>query len=478
MRPRAMRPAAPAIGPRGLLLALMAAQICLHGAMAGIRLALPLLVLRQGARYGVPAEMAAGVLLGLFAAVPVLTAMQAGRWTDRRGYHRPVHCAAGLLMAGAAVAVLATASTGWGAHPDLAAADPPWRVALQAVLLVVAAALVGTGCNAGLIAMQRCAPLAARWGRAPGQAPEAGELQRAFSWTGMAPSVSNSLGPLLAGLLIDGAGFPAACAVLGLAPLGTLLASARVPRAMAPGTAEAARTAAAAVPAVLVVPTDPAPAPAAAAAPHGPRLSVRGLLAMPGVPGILLVNWFFSGSWDLHAFLGPLLGTQLGLSATAIGAVMGCFAASVTLVRLLSPTIARRWDEATVLTTALALVAAVFAVYPWAVGAWSMGACATALGLALGVAQPMILSTLHQLAPAGQEGEVIALRSAVINLSGTLLPMVFGVLGNALGVAVLFRGMAVVLLLNLGQPRRLARVIAATRVKSAAQADAGARPDR
>ena len=35
------------------------------------------------------------------------------------------------------------------------------------------------------------------------------------------------------------------------------------------------------------------------------------------------------------------------------------------------------------LAGAMALVAATFAVYPWAGNAWTMGACATVLGLAL-----------------------------------------------------------------------------------------------
>ena len=67
-----------------------------------------------------------------------------------------------------------------------------------------------------------------------------------------------------------------------------------------------------------------------------------------------------------------------------------------------------------------------------------MGACAVLLGLALGSVQPMIMSTLHQITPHERHGEAIALRSMTINPSSTLMPLVFGVAGAALGAAALF----------------------------------------
>jgi hypothetical protein len=52
--------------------------------------------------------------------------------------------------------------------------------------------------------------------------------------------------------------------------------------------------------------------------------------------------------------------------------------------------------------------------------------------------QPMIMSGLHHLTPAPRHGEAIALRSIVINLSSSVLPLVFGAAGAAIGVASLF----------------------------------------
>ena len=85
------------------LVALIVGQICLHSCMTGVRLAGPLQVLRQS-----HSAWAVGVLLGLFAAAPVLLALHAGRLADRHGYHRPLQTAVGLTMIGGVFAVLST----------------------------------------------------------------------------------------------------------------------------------------------------------------------------------------------------------------------------------------------------------------------------------------------------------------------------------------------------------------------------------
>lgn len=434
-----------------ILVALVIGQICLHAAMAGLRMALPLMLLRQGGLDWLGGEAAAGLLLGLFSVVPVVTAVRAGRWTDRRGYHRPVRSAVVIVVLAGLVAVPAA---GWpwlwslsGLAGDATHGAPGL---VQLLLLGLAASLAGTGSNLGLIAIQRSAGRLASHGRAtddggPADRDEAtrAELKKVFSWLGIAPSLSNVIGPMLAGFLIDAIGFPGACAAMALLPLGTLLCAARVPVGLAPGsqTSPAAR----------------ASSGQAAKASAGPaRHGVLALFALPGVGGILLANWFFSTAWDLHTFLVPLMGHQNGLSASAIGTVLGVFALAVTAIRLIVPLIAERLTERHVMSGAMLVIGAVFAVYPWATTVGTMAMCAVVLGLAQGIVQPMILSTLHQLAPPDQQGEVIALRSAVINLSSAILPLVFGLLGGALGPALLFRTMAVLLWVGAWLPQRLA----------------------
>ena len=361
------------------LLALIGGQIALHSCMAGVRMAAPLQALNEG-----HAAWAVGVLLGLFAAAPIALAMSAGRLADRHGYHRPLRIAVALEVVGGVFAVLSSVLVGAGAF----------------VALCVAAMLTGAGANFGLIVIQRTAGRMAR---------DATELKRIFSWLGLAPALSNVVGPVLAGTLIDSGGFRLAFVVLAALPLASLAWARRVP----------------------VEARD-------AAAPRPAQRSSWRLLETPGFGRLLLVNWLLSSSWDVHSFVVPILGHERGFSASAIGLVLGVFATSVAVIRLAIPVLAHRLKESQVLMAAMIGVALVFAVYPFARTAWLMGVCAVVLGLALGAVQPMIMTTLHQITPDDRHGEAIALRSMAINLSSALMPLAFGFAGAAFGASVLF----------------------------------------
>jgi MFS family permease len=361
------------------LLALIGGQIALHSCMAGVRMAAPLQALNDG-----HAAWAVGVLLGLFAAAPIVLAMSAGRLADRYGYHRPLRIAVALEVTGGMFAVLSSVLAGAGAF----------------IALCVAAMLTGAGANFGLIVIQRTAGRMAR---------DATELKRVFSWLGLAPALSNVVGPVLAGTLIDSGGFRLAFVVLAALPLVSLVWARRVPVEARDSTA-------------------PRPA---------QRSSWR-LLETPGFGRLLLVNWLLSSSWDVHSFVVPILGHERGFSASAIGLVLGVFATAVAVIRLAIPVLAHRLKESQVLMTAMVGVALVFAVYPFARTAWLMGVCAIVLGLALGAVQPMIMTTLHQITPDDRHGEAIALRSMAINLSSALMPLAFGFAGAAFGASVLF----------------------------------------
>jgi len=366
------------------LLALIGGQIALHSCMAGIRMAAPLAALREG-----HAAWAVGVLLGLFAAAPVVLALAAGRLADRHGYHVPIRVAVALTVVGGICAVVATlVPTG------------------QFIGLCVAALLTGAGTSFGLIAIQRSAGRMAHGGT---------DLKRIFSWLGLAPALANVVGPVVAGTLIDLAGFQLAFAVLAALPLASLVWARFVPVEARVEAAAAER-----------------------------RPNSWDLLGEPGFARLLFVNWLLASSWDVHTFLVPILGHQRGFSASAIGLVLGVFSIAVAAVRLVIPLLAHRLRESHVLVGAMLTCATVFAVYPFAHSSWVMGCCAVVLGLALGAVQPMVMTTLHQLTPAARHGEAIALRSMAINLSSAVMPLGFGLAGATLGASALFWLMGVV----------------------------------
>ena len=67
-----------------------------------------------------------------------------------------------------------------------------------------------------------------------------------------------------------------------------------------------------------------------------------------------------------------------------------------------------------------------------------MCGCAVLLGITLGSVQPMVMAMLHHLTPDNRHGEALAFRSMAINISSTLMPLLFGATGTLVGAAVLF----------------------------------------
>jgi MFS family permease len=367
------------------LLPLIVGHMCLHGAMAGTRMAAPLLALKLG--YG---AWAVGCLLALFSLMQVFLALPAGRYADRHGLKRPV-----------ALGVVAAVGGAW-----LAVLWPRFEV------LCVTALCMGGATGVASIALQR------HVGRA---AHDATELKRAFSWLAIGPAASNFFGPVMAGLLIDHAGvwlggtaadtngFRAAFLCMAMLPLLTWLWIRHTPE------------------------LPPVVHPAGV-----PRTTAWQLLNEPAMRRLLLVNWLLSSCWDVHTFVVPVLGHERGFSASVIGAILGSFAVAAACVRLVMPLLAARLKEWVVVSGAMLVTALLFAVYPFMHAPLSMGVCSVLLGLALGSVQPMIMSTLHQITPHALHGQALGLRLMSINLSSVLMPMLFGTAGMVVGVSVVF----------------------------------------
>ena len=360
---------------------LITGQIFLHASMTGMRLATPLLALQQGY-----STLAVGVLLALFSLTQVFMAIPAGRFTDRHGLRRPVQISVTIAMLGAGAAIF----------------FPVFPV------LCLGALTTGGATGFTVIALQR------HVGR---MSSDANQLKETFSWLAIGPSVSNFIGPFFAGVLIDhagavpadSAGFRAAFIMLCLMPLMAWYWIRQVKEQ----------------------PMEPLH-------PEHANARVWDLLKEPLMRRLLLVNWLLSSCWDVHTFVVPVLGHERGFSASVVGTILGSFAVASALIRVVLPWIARRLQEYRLLTGAMILAGVIFGIYPFFELPFAMGVCSVCLGLVLGVVQPMIMSTLHQITPAHRQGEALGLRIMAVNASSVVMPLIFGAAGAVAGVSAVF----------------------------------------
>jgi predicted MFS family arabinose efflux permease len=322
-----------------------------------------------------------GLLMSLMMLVPTFVAVPIGRWVDRAGYRRP----AAISLAGVVAGLLLAA-----ALPTLAG------LALTSVVVGSAFMIAHVGVNNAI------GHLAGAAGRA-----------RAFGLMAVGFSLSALVGPLLAGVAIDTVGYRFAFLLLALpAALAGLLLRDAPP--LPPREEEQAVA----------------------------RKGVADLLRLSRLRAVLIVSAMISAGWDLFTFLVPLHGARSGLSATAIGIVAGAFGVGSATVRMLLPWIARRVSEWRLIAAALVLSATGYLLFPFCTTASTMVPLAFALGLVLGSGQPTVMSLLHVAAPPNRTGEAVGLRSAMISLGQTVLPLGFGAVGSAVGMLPLFWGVA------------------------------------
>nr|WP_275255860.1 MFS transporter [Achromobacter ruhlandii] len=355
-----------------------------HVALTGGRITVSLTALQMGL-----STFKVGTLVAVFAVLPMLFSVRAGRWVDRVGIVRPLVIGTTLVAVGTAL---------------------PFLSQTQFALLV-ASCCIGIGFMLHQVATQDLLGHA-----------EPTQRLRNFSLMSLALAGSGFSGPLIAGLAIDHLGTRLA---FGLLTLGPLLSAAGL---------YALRHQLKAVDSQL------------AGAKEAQRRRVTELLAVPALRRILMVNTILSGAWDTHLFVVPIFGVATGLSATTIGVILASFAAATFIIRLVLPLIQRRVRSWTLVRVAMATAAIDFMLYPLFTDVGVLIVLSFILGLALGCCQPSMLSLLHQHSPPGRAAEAVGLRMALINGSQVSLPLTFGALGAVIGVAPLFWAYSVALM--------------------------------
>jgi predicted MFS family arabinose efflux permease len=379
----AARRTAPHIAGAGMtLVRIIGIAVLAHMAFVAARMTGSLYALANKA-----STFTVGVMMALFALVPMLIAVRAGRWLDAVGPWRPTLTGLLLMLGGTLLPALF-----------------PYATADVAPLLV-AAAMIGTGSTLTMLSVQQVV----------GERADPNHRAAAFSWLALGASISGFTGPVASGMLIDTFGHRAAFAVLVIVVL-LALALTWANRALLPvrdGTV-----------------TGPEP------------LHPFELLKHDRLRHVLIASALVSMAWDLQTFVVPVHGTRVGLSAAQIGFVLGCFAVATFTIRLAMPVLSRRFSEWQVLTYTLFNTTVAFALFPLFSSLAPLMTVAFLLGLGLGAAQPNVMSLLHSRSPEGRVGEALGLRTTIMNSSHVVLPLVFGAFGSVLGAAAMFWAMA------------------------------------
>ena len=345
-----------------------------HVAFNGSRVSVTLYAIHQGA-----STLTVGVLVAMYALLPALLSVSVGRWIDRAGMEKP-------LMLGSAAVGIGTMLP--FLFPGLAVLYATSVIVGVAFMLINVAAYHAVG---------------------EMSAPEDRAVN--FSYVALGFSTSAFIAPILSGVGIDNFGHRATFLLLASFTILPVLALS-----------------------LKLVPL-PVPAPR----PHGDAAGdVFDLLRDTQLRRLFITMAILTVAWDVYGFAIPVHGVRIGLSASQIGIVMGTFAAATFTVRLATPFFVTRVHPWSLLVASLMIAGVSFFALAFANSVGMMMALMFLLGLGLGAPQPMILTLLHESAPAGRAGEALGLRTTLINGSQTVMPLIFGAVGAALGLGPVF----------------------------------------
>ena len=359
--------------------------ILLHLTFAGCRVTLSLFALHLEST-----ALTVGILISLLAAIPLLFSVGWGRTIDRIGVRTPLLIGAGIMLGAMLLAV----------------AVP--RIETLFVVSVIA--------GGGFMLVQICVNHVA------GQLGTPEQRARNFSLLALAFSTSGFLGPTLSGFAIDLVGHRLTFLLLGAsaATAIVLMLTRQVTLTVLPSPAQGIAQ---------------------------PRRLID-LFHIRDLRRAFVTSAALSMAWDLFMFVTPIHGTRLGLSASIIGLILGSFGAAIFLVRVLLPLIVHRLREWPLLIAGMLATGVAMTVFPLIDQVPALMAVAFMLGLAIGGTQPMIMAVLYNTAPPGRGGEVVGVRTFLLNLTQAGIPLLFGVVGATLGMTPVFWAMAAALFIG------------------------------
>ena len=327
-----------------------------------------------------------GVMIAMYSLLPALLALYVGKLTDRLGVRLPMligslGVTAGLLL--------------------------PWMFQSMAALYA-SAALIGVSHMMANVSAQNLV----------GSLGAAEDRTRNFSNYALVMAIGSFIGPLAGGVSIDYFGHARSYFYMAALPL--------VPVLILAFAREGGR---------------------------GPRVKTEeeqavlstSLLAMPALRRTLIASAMAVTGQDLFQFYMPIYGHSVGLSASAIGVVLGMFGVSAFFVRIGLPALVKRWGTDAVFNGSLYVSAVAFTMFPFFTGAVALSLVALVCGLGMGCAQPVTLMLVFSRAPEGRSGEALGMRVTINQFTHIVVPILFGSIGSVFGVAPVFAVNALIL---------------------------------
>jgi MFS family permease len=344
-------------------------------ALHGTRPIISLYAYQSGA-----SEALIGILVSVFALLPMLLAIRVGKWLDHYGAQRITLIGGGGMLFAAIIPAL---------FPTLPT-------------LFFSQMMMGFSQICVLVSLQKTV------GNFSGHRDK---LIATFSLTG---SLGELLGPLVNGFAYEHFGFSA---TFGISAVFVLIA----------------------ISTGLCLSKDSWKSGASISKfPSGQLGSTWRMLRQIDLRNALIISGLVLYSKDLFVAYFPIYATNLGISAGAIGMILSGMAGMSMVVRLKQSQLVRLFGRGRILFTTLIISGVTYVLIPFTTLPVILAGLAILLGGGLGLGQPLSLVFAMNSSPEGREGEVLGMRLTFNRGSQFGAPFLFGGIGSLSGLSPIF----------------------------------------
>jgi MFS family permease len=171
-------------------------------------------------------------------------------------------------------------------------------------------------------------------------------------------------------------------------------------------------------------------------------IKARDVIKRPGIKPAIWTSLAVASTNDVLVVILPLVGTELGISPVVIGAILSIRSAAAMISRFSLGRLTKRFGSATVMNFSIFVSAIFLFGSAYASTAFTLGIVMAVVGFLLGIGQPLTMSIVSKKTPIEERAMAISIRLFGNRLGQFLVPIGAGALAAPFGGGAVFVGLA------------------------------------
>ena len=171
-------------------------------------------------------------------------------------------------------------------------------------------------------------------------------------------------------------------------------------------------------------------------------IKARDVIKRPGIKPAIWTSLAVASTNDVLVVILPLIGTELGISPVVIGAILSIRSAAAMVSRFSLGKLTKRFGSSTVMNFSIGVSAVFLFVSVYATTALTLAIVMAIVGFLLGIGQPLTMSIVSKKTPIEERAMAISIRLFGNRLGQFLVPLGAGALAAPFGAGAVFVGLA------------------------------------